>query len=97
MHLDPTAKTVLWALFDLSRRGAATDARCLARHTGEPLALAVAGLARLEAAGLADHGRARLTMRGLVVASCIDAARRAQRRQRATATRPARRSSARAA
>ncbi len=90
MHLDPTAKTVLWALFDLSRRGARTDASSIARHTGEPLELAVAGLARLEAAGLADRARARLTMRGLVLASCVDAARRAPTRARTVPARSAR-------
>jgi DNA-binding MarR family transcriptional regulator len=73
-HLDDTSKSVLRLLYELAQHDTAADAALLAAR----LALRVADVSRvllvLDARGLVNAGRARLTMRGLALAARLPAA-----------------------
>lgn len=78
LHSTPSSALlfrVLGALYRLSPTQARIDASALARRLGTSPTEAALALVRLEQLGLADASRARLTLRGLVVAA-TDAAER---------------------
>jgi hypothetical protein len=66
--MDFVAQRVLHALFLLSRDNLPISAVSLAAKAGVTPTRAATALCGLDQAGLADASRARLTMRGLVVA-----------------------------
>ena len=65
-------QSTLLALFEGTRRGR-PEAGALARRLGSSPTCVARALVELEARGLADASRARLTMRGLAVASALQA------------------------
>jgi hypothetical protein len=72
--MDFVAQRVLHALFLLSRDNQPISATSLAERAGVTPTRAATALCTLELAGLADASRARLTLRGLVVALARDGA-----------------------
>ncbi len=86
LHADPSSDLllrVLGALYLLSPMQAHIDASSLARRLGTTPTTAALALVRLERLGLADASRARLTLRGLAVATTQAAALEAAASQRA--------------
>jgi hypothetical protein len=71
---DPISRTILHALFCLSRDTRHISAATLATAAGVTPTRAGEALLALERAGLVDASRARLTMRGLVAAARLGAA-----------------------
>ena len=65
----------LLALFDLAQRGIPADETCVAGRLGVSEATVHAAFTHLESRGLVDVERARLTLRGLTIASALRAAR----------------------
>jgi hypothetical protein len=64
-----TRDHILYALFTLSRRGAAIDAGVLGRFAGTSALVAAEALVALERDQLADASRMRLTLQGLAQAT----------------------------
>ena len=62
------AQETLYAVFELSRANLPIDASSLGRAVGLSASQAAEALLELESRGLVDASRARLTMKGLVVA-----------------------------
>jgi Mn-dependent DtxR family transcriptional regulator len=74
MSSRPLLLDVLASLFHLARSGHPAHAGAIARRLGVSPSLAAEALVRLEQLGLCDAARARLTLRGLAVASMQAAA-----------------------
>ncbi len=81
LHAAPSAEllfAVLDVLYTLSPTQARLNAGTLARRLGVAPHEAACALVHLEQRGLADAGRARLTLRGLAVAAALAAQTAAQ-------------------
>jgi len=68
-HLDPFALRVLRVLFELAHQDRPAHAGALSAELGVQRTQAALSLVQLDAAGLVSADKARLTMRGLVLAS----------------------------
>jgi hypothetical protein len=71
--MDHLPKLTLLALFDLAREDMPADAGSVARVTGRTPTDCATAIVRLDALGLCDATRARLTFRGLVIAAALRA------------------------
>jgi hypothetical protein len=69
--LDPLAKQVLHALFELARRDCAASPAAIGRAIGRPTVDVARVLLVLDARRLVCARRARLTLRGLATASLL--------------------------
>jgi DNA-binding MarR family transcriptional regulator len=78
MNSQLTLASLVLAVFDLVRLGLPADPDRLAGRLGIEISRVERALAELERRGLADAGRARLTLAGLALASQLDMERSAR-------------------